>query len=43
MEKEDLAWYNPEKKTWEVENIEYTIYIGSSSQNEDLLTTQVSL
>jgi beta-glucosidase len=43
VKKKDLAWYNPDNKEWEVESIEYTIYIGSSSKNEDLLTTQVSL
>ena len=41
--KKDFAWYNPENRVWEVESIEYTIYIGSSSKNEDLLTTQISL
>ena len=43
VKKKDFAWYNPENKAWEVESIEYTIYIGSSSKNEDLLTTQISL
>ncbi|MFX1526034.1 MAG: fibronectin type III-like domain-contianing protein [Promethearchaeota archaeon] len=41
--KKDLAWYNPNNKKWEVEDIKYTIYVGSSSNNEDLLTTQISL
>jgi len=41
--KKDFAWYNPESRVWEIESIEYTIYIGSSSKNEDLLTTQISL
>ena len=35
---EDLAWYNPENKRWEVELMEYEIYIGGSSEEEDLLT-----
>jgi len=43
VRKKDLAWYNPDNRVWEVESIEYTIYIGSSSKNEDLLTTQISL
>ncbi|GAH10443.1 unnamed protein product, partial [marine sediment metagenome] len=43
VKKKDVAWYNPENRVWEVESIEYTIYIGSSSKNEDLLTTQISL
>ncbi len=41
--KKDLAWYNPDNKAWEIESIDYTIYIGSSSKNEDLTTTQISL
>ena len=43
VKKKDLAWYNPDSREWEVERIEYTIYIGSSSENEDLITTQISL
>ena len=43
MKKKDFAWYNPENKGWEIENIDYTIYIGSSSKKEDLLSTQISL
>jgi len=43
VKKKDLAWYNSDNREWEVERIEYTIYIGSSSENEDLLTTQISL
>ena len=41
--KKDFAWYNPDSRVWEVEKIEYTIFVGSSSKNEDLLTTQISL
>jgi len=43
VRKKDFAWYNPDNRVWEVESIEYTIYIGASSKNEDLLTTQISL
>ncbi len=43
VKKTDFAWYNPDNKAWEVESIKYTIYVGSSSKNEDLLTTQISL
>jgi len=43
VKKKDLAWYNPDNREWEVESIEYTIYVGSSSKNEDLITTQISL
>jgi beta-glucosidase len=42
IKKKDLAWYNPETKRWEVEKIDYTIYVGASSRNNDLLTTKVS-
>ena len=37
VKKKDFAWYNPDNNAWEVENIEYTIYIGASSSNKDLL------
>jgi beta-glucosidase len=42
VKKKDLAWYNPEKNAWEVENIAYTIYIGASSNNKDLLTKKIT-
>ncbi|NVM45922.1 MAG: glycoside hydrolase family 3 C-terminal domain-containing protein [Candidatus Lokiarchaeota archaeon] len=42
VKKKDLAWYNPENNTWEVENITYTIYIGASSRNKDLLTGKIT-
>lgn len=32
----DLAYYDAEKKCWEVEQIEYIVYAGSSSRMEDL-------
>ncbi|TVR76250.1 MAG: glycosyl hydrolase [Chitinophagaceae bacterium] len=34
---EDLALYNPEDKTWQIEHMEYTIYVGGSSVTEQLL------
>ena len=43
VKKKNLAWYNPDNRAWEIESIEYTIYLGSSSKNEDLLSTQISL
>jgi beta-glucosidase len=43
VKKKDLAWYNPENNTWEIENIAYTIYIGASSSNKDLLTKKITL
>jgi beta-glucosidase len=39
----DLAWYNPEKKAWEIEKMDYTAYAGGSSRPEDLLATKFSL
>ena len=42
VKKKDLAWYNPENNVWEVENITYTIYIGASSSNKDLLAKKIS-
>jgi len=41
VKKKDLAWYNPESNAWEVENIEYIIYIGASSNSKDLLTKKI--
>ncbi len=39
----DLAWYNPENKRWEVELMDYEIYVGSSSAEEDLLTANFKI
>lgn len=41
LNKKDLAWYNPESKSWEIEKIKYSIYIGPSSKFEDLLKTEI--
>lgn len=38
-----LAWYNPDSKSWEIEKILYTLFIGASSRKEDLLSTQFQL
>jgi beta-glucosidase len=32
-----LKWYNPDAKAWELEKMEYQAYIGSSSDEEDLI------
>jgi len=32
-----IKWYNPESGLWELEKIEYQAYIGSSSDEEDLI------
>ncbi len=34
---EELAWFNPERETWEIEGIKYTGYIGPSSDPKELL------
>lgn len=33
---EDLAYYNTTQGAWEIEEIEYVVYVGSSSKQEDL-------
>jgi len=32
-----IKWYNPEIKSWELEKMEYQAYIGSSSDEDDLI------
>ena len=39
----DLEWYNPESKTWELEETIYSVLLGSSSKTEDLLITEIKL
>ncbi|MFW9968823.1 MAG: beta-glucosidase [Candidatus Odinarchaeota archaeon] len=39
----NLAFFNPDSNSWEIEKIKYSLYIGSSSRNEDLLSAQFSL
>lgn len=39
----DLAWYNPKSKTWDLEEITYSVLLGSSSKTEDLLITEIKL
>ncbi len=34
----DLAWYNPEMRSWEVEAISYQAAVGTSSRDRDLKT-----
>lgn len=33
----DLAWYNPDQKAWEVEKMQYRVFVGGSSRPIDLL------
>jgi len=43
LKAEDLAYYDNDKNKWVIEKIEYIIYVGSSSRNEDLLTTTFNI
>jgi len=36
---EKLRWYHPETGSWELEKMEYELYVGSSSGEEDLLVS----
>ncbi|NLM97589.1 MAG: glycosyl hydrolase [Halanaerobiaceae bacterium] len=40
---ERLKWFNPETNEWELEHMEYEVYIGNSSSNDDLLMGTVTL
>ena len=40
---EELKWYNPETEMFEFENIVYPIYIGTSSDNRDLLCGSIDM
>ncbi|MEL6973834.1 MAG: glycoside hydrolase family 3 C-terminal domain-containing protein [Bacteroidota bacterium] len=35
----ELAWFNPEKQNWEIEEMEYELFVGTSSRNDDLVKT----
>jgi len=34
---QDLAWYNPDAKQWQVEKMSHEVYVGASSAKPDLL------
>lgn len=38
-----VQWFNPEKNEWELERMDYEVYIGNSSSPEDLLSGKVSV
>lgn len=40
---EELAYYDPVKQEWVLEDIEYIVYVGSSSRKEDLLVSNLRL
>ncbi|MEM7484483.1 MAG: glycoside hydrolase family 3 C-terminal domain-containing protein [Bacteroidota bacterium] len=39
----DMAWYNPDVKEWQIENMDYEVYVGSSSAERDLLKATFSV
>ena len=40
---EKLKWYNPSYRRWELESMEYPIYVGSSADEADLKATTITL
>ena len=38
---EKLKYYDPTHRQWILENMTYTVYVGSSSDNEDLVTCKI--
>lgn len=40
---EKLKWFNPDTNEWELEHMDYEVYIGNSSSNKDLLMGKVTL
>lgn len=38
-----LRWYNPESESWEIEHMEYQIYLGTSADEEQLLKDTIKL
>lgn len=40
---EKLKWYDPAHREWKLERMAYTVYVGSSADNKDLVTTTVTL
>ncbi len=40
---QELAWYNSDSRSWEIEMMEYELYTGSSSSTADLQQTTFSI
>ncbi len=40
---EELAWYDPESKTWKIEEMEYEVFVGPSSNEDTLLKSTFSI
>ena len=41
VNKNDLAYYSPETKTWEIERMKYNIFVGPSSNIKALLNIEI--
>lgn len=39
----ELSWYNEAKNQMEIEHMEYEIYVGTSSDNKDLISEKITL
>lgn len=39
----ELAYWDVDSKSWKVEKINYTLYVGNSSKNEDLQKVQIAV
>ena len=40
---EDLAFYNTEIKSWEIERMRYEVLIGKTSRDDDLMRGEFTL
>ncbi|MEH7098360.1 beta-glucosidase [Neobacillus vireti] len=40
---EKVKWFNPETNAWELEDIDYDVYVGNSSADKDLIRGNVNL
>ena len=40
---EKLKWYDPTHREWKLENMRYSVYVGDSSAEEDLIKTEIDL
>ncbi len=38
---QELAWYDPEKGSWELEKTRYVVHVGSSSRCGDLISAEI--
>jgi beta-glucosidase len=40
---EKVKWFNPETNKWELEEMDYEVYIGTSNDNKDLVEGKINL